>query len=348
MKRILFCLCLAPLMLGLVACASEPVAEPEDTAAPVAEVQGPTRSIVNIAGDLYRAQNDNHFTVFLVTEEGIIVSDPINRDFAEWLKAELAERFEVPVRYVLYSHSDWDHASGGEAFADTAEFIGHENMPAALAVSTEDMPLPGNAAELDANANGEIEMAEATGNFQNNFSLYDANGDGMLSGAEVARGPLNEVYPPTDTYSGRTTITLGGKSVEMIHPGTQHSANMSVLYFPDESAVFVVDFISLRRLPFQTMAGYDLDAWLGEIADVEALGANIVIPGHGDVGTTADVAEVRQYLEELRDQVAAGIEAGSSLEQLQGSITMDAYSDWGNYEQWLPLNVEGMYNMLTS
>ena len=38
------------------------------------------------------------------------------------------DRFGLPVRYVLYSHSDADHASGGEVFADTAEFVGHENM----------------------------------------------------------------------------------------------------------------------------------------------------------------------------------------------------------------------------
>ena len=85
------------------------------------------------SGQLYRAQNNNHYTVFLVTPEGIIMSDPINRDFARWLKAEIATRFKVPVRYVLYTHRDWDHASGGVVFADTAEFVGHRNMLAALA-----------------------------------------------------------------------------------------------------------------------------------------------------------------------------------------------------------------------
>src|SRR4026207_2282786 len=93
--------------------------------------QQPPRSIVNITGQLYRAQNDNHYTVFLVTPDGIIMSDPINRDFARWLKAEFASRYKVPVRYVLYTHRDWDHASGGVVFADTAEFGGPRTMTAA-------------------------------------------------------------------------------------------------------------------------------------------------------------------------------------------------------------------------
>ena len=99
---------------------------------------GPTREIMNIAGDLYRVTDDNHRTVFLVTSEGIILSDPISADFANWLKVELAERFDVPVRYVLYSHHHWDHASGAAAFADTATLIGHENMIPNLAREADD------------------------------------------------------------------------------------------------------------------------------------------------------------------------------------------------------------------
>ncbi len=49
----------------------------------------PQRAIVNVTGQLYRAQNNNHYTVFLVTPEGIIMSDPLNRDFARWLKGQL-------------------------------------------------------------------------------------------------------------------------------------------------------------------------------------------------------------------------------------------------------------------
>ena len=72
----------------------------------LAQPAQPTRSIANVSGNLWRAQNNTHFTVFLVTAEGIIVSDPISRDFATWFKSELDERFGLPVRYLLYSHSD--------------------------------------------------------------------------------------------------------------------------------------------------------------------------------------------------------------------------------------------------
>jgi len=43
---------------------------------------GPTRAITETADDLYWAQNNNHHSVFLVTDDGIILADPINADFA--------------------------------------------------------------------------------------------------------------------------------------------------------------------------------------------------------------------------------------------------------------------------
>ena len=92
--------------------------------------QDTTRAITKIAGDLYRFQNNFHVSVFLVTDEGIIATDPINAEAATWLKGELASRFGVPVRYVIYSHDHADHISGGEVFADTAIFVAHENAKA--------------------------------------------------------------------------------------------------------------------------------------------------------------------------------------------------------------------------
>jgi len=108
--------------------------------------QAPTRNIEELKPGFFRAQNNQHYTVFLVTAEGIILSDPISTEFATWLRGELDRRFDVPVRYVLYSHHHWDHASGGAVFADTAEFVGQRAMPAKLAMPPASTPLPAAAA----------------------------------------------------------------------------------------------------------------------------------------------------------------------------------------------------------
>ena len=315
----------------------------------------PTRSITHITGDLYRGQNNNHFMLLLVTDEGIIMTDPINAGFSTWLKDEIESRFGVPVRYVLYSHHHGDHASGGAIFADTAQFVGHENMLNHLALPPDSTPLPvvgqyAIVATMDTNGNGRIEQSEASGRL-NNFSAFDANGDGELSGAEVLRGPLSGVHPPNITYSRTTSINLGGQEAHMTWVGEMnHSMDMSVISFPDERAMQVVDFITFQRLPYREMDFENglFDEWMSAIKHWESLADDYdyISPGHGPVGDLADVKEWRRYFEALRDAVAAGIVAGQSLEEMRASIEIPEYSDWEGYS-WLDENVLGMYHFLT-
>ena len=81
-----------------------------------------------LTGDLYRAGDGTWFVGILVTPDGILLVDTLNPGFAKWLKAQLAERFPgKPVKYVIYSHTHWDHIDGSTQFADTAKFIAQEN-----------------------------------------------------------------------------------------------------------------------------------------------------------------------------------------------------------------------------
>ena len=86
----------------------------------------PVREITPIAGPVYRFRNNFHYSIFAVTPAGIVATDPINADAAQWLKAELGRRFAQPIRYVVYSHDHADHIAGGQVFADTAVVVAHE------------------------------------------------------------------------------------------------------------------------------------------------------------------------------------------------------------------------------
>lgn len=268
----------------------------------------PTRSITRITGDLYRAQNNDHYTVFLVTPAGIILADPINVEAAIWIKAQLTERFpNNPVRYVLYSHHHQDHASGASIFNDTAELVGHENFNVGLKASASQ-----NAAAS---------------------KRYAA------------------VVPPESTYSGRRTITLGGKSVQMMHPGrTEHAQDLTVLYFPAERVVYGVDFMSAKMVPgSNTLAnGASIAEYVNAVKAVEALDFTVAAPGHGPMGTKADIVAHRQYFENIGTRVAAGIKAGRTVEQLQAAKIMDEYKDWIEYDEDNDVNIANVYKTLSA
>jgi len=303
------------------------------------------QEIGKLTGDVYFARMDDYVSVFMVTPDGIVLVEPIGTEMAAWLKAELGRRFMVPVKYVIYSHSHWDHASGGGVYADTARFIGHENMLKNIAMPPPGTPLPQNARAQDTNGNGRIEAAEAQGNIKAQFDLYDADKDGALSGAEVTRGPIANVRPPDLTYTDRITITLGGKRVEVISKPTAHADDNTIVRFVDgTNVVFASDWITVRRVPFGPIG----DAETAVVKTVEAMDFEHFVCSHGMLGKKADVTANIRYREELKTAVAAAVAAGQTLEQAQASVLMDAYKDWEFYAQQRPQNVAGMYRALST
>lgn len=321
--------------------------------------EAPRRTISHISGDVYRATNNFHGTVFLVTPDGIVLADPLSMDFAIWLRNELDARFGVPVRYVVYSHHHWDHASGGSIFSDTAEFVGHANMLDHLALppaSTSLKDVVGQyapVAALDLDGNEIVDRDEARAGDVDSvlFTAFDADGDGLLEGAEIMRGPVSHVVPPEITFTDQHEITLGGKRVQIRWVGEMnHSLDSSMVLFPDDDVMFIVDYVTFGRLPYREM-DYELgrfDQWMEKIAEAEAIAADFthVATGHGPVGNRQNIVEWREYLETLRDEVARGIAAGQSLEELQATVTMDEYRHWAGHD-WVHENVLGMYHFLT-
>ena len=305
------------------------------------------REIGRLTGDVYYARMDDYLSAFVVSPEGIVLVEPVSDEFAAWLKEEFARRFKVPVKYVIYSHHHWDHASGAAVFKDTARLVGHENMVKRLAMPPESTLLPGNVRAQDTNGNGRVEQAEARGSIQRLFALYDANADGVLSGAEVVRGPLAKVEPPDLTYRDPITIRLGGKIVEVLARPIAHADDNTLVRFVDgENVVFASDWITVGRLPFGGEVA--LERELEYVAEVERLEFAHFICSHGRLGTKADVSSNLRYRRELRDAVAKAIAAGQTLEQAQASVTMDAYKDWEFYAEQRPANVAGTYRALTA
>jgi glyoxylase-like metal-dependent hydrolase (beta-lactamase superfamily II) len=287
---------------------------------------------------------DDYVSAFMVTPDGIILVEPIGTEFATWLKGELARRFKVPVKYVIYSHSHWDHASGGAVYADTAQFIGQQNMLKNVAMPPAATPLPPNVRAQDTNGNGRIEQSEAQGNLKTMFSLYDADKDGALSGAEATRGPLEFVRPPDLTYTDRININLGGKRVEVISKPTAHADDNTIVRFVDGTNVlFASDWITVKRLPFGPISPDEIEM----VKAVAAMDFDYFICSHGKLGRKSDVVLNIRYREQLRDAVAKAIAAGESLQQAQMSVLMEDYKDWEFYDQQRLLNVTGTYRALT-
>ncbi len=314
--------------------------------------------IRQIKGNLYRAGNGAWHSIFLVTRGGIILADPLNKEYATWLKQQLAERFHVPVKYVIYSHSHFDHAAGAAVFADTATIIAHAGVAANMDGRYPQMP----GDMIDRNNNGLIDREDIMipttadpgicGMSASFFDQIDLNKDGIVTPAELQA----DIAKPDLYYSERMTISLGGKTVELMHPGNNHGNDMTVVYFPEERVVFAADMIAdalvrkdIRSLPSACgpFDGTPLREWIRSYKAVEALDFDIFAGGHGDFYTKAEVALPGQFLEDLYAAVDQALAQGKSLEQMKQQIMLEQYKDWAYYQRLREKNIEAAYLNLT-
>lgn len=78
------------------------------------------RGLEQVKGNLYRHISGPglavHSGLVLITKEGALVIDPTATCTAGWLRDEIRKRFNVPVKYVVYTHGHADHISGGQVF----------------------------------------------------------------------------------------------------------------------------------------------------------------------------------------------------------------------------------------
>ncbi|WP_218939711.1 MBL fold metallo-hydrolase [Pseudoalteromonas ruthenica] len=74
--------------------------------------------IEQVKDNVYRFSAGHYHSVFMITDKGAFVTDPINADAAKWLKKAIHSRFGVAIKFMAYSHNHIDHTLGGEFLVD--------------------------------------------------------------------------------------------------------------------------------------------------------------------------------------------------------------------------------------
>ena len=164
--------------------------------------------------------------------------------------------------------------------------------------------------------------------------------------AGIATDPRVHVMP-TRTFSGRTAVTLGGDTVELIELGPGHTDNLVVVRFPKEQVLLIVDLFSGKRLPFNGLAGEtDIDTMIGGLRRLEAMDFRILATGHSTPSNIAELVAYRTFLENLRAAVLQARRDGASVDEMTRTIAMPGYRDWVNYDIWLAPSIENMNRYL--
>jgi len=98
---------------------------------PAAAQTPPPYQTTKVTDNVYLFRYGGHQSIFIVTSEGVIATDPIaylRPIAAKTYIDEIRKVTKAPIKYVVYSHHHYDHIAGGKPFKDLgAIFIAHRN-----------------------------------------------------------------------------------------------------------------------------------------------------------------------------------------------------------------------------
>lgn len=94
---------------------------------------GPVYAIEVLGDGLHVFRLGRRQSIFLVGNDGVIATDPLNTEAAKIYREAIAAVTDQPVKFVVYSNSFFDHVAGGQEISDPdTEFVAHENCAANL------------------------------------------------------------------------------------------------------------------------------------------------------------------------------------------------------------------------
>lgn len=133
-------------------------------------------------------------------------------------------------------------------------------------------------------------------------------------------------------FSDRMTLYFGGHTIEIYFPGPAHTRGDAVVYFPQEQAIAAGDLFLNGSCP--AMDDGDLENWVAALDSILKLPVQAVVPGHFELGTKQQLQRFRDYLAELRDQVARLFRSGASLEDVKKKLDLHDFSNFRQYPQY--------------
>ncbi len=131
-----------------------------------------------------------------------------------------------------------------------------------------------------------------------------------------------ELTLPTRTFSGRLTLDVGGRTVELIEVGPAHTAGDLLVHVPDANVVFTGDILFIGGTPI-VWAG-PIGNWIAACDLMLGMDVDVVVPGHGPVTDQTGVTAVRDYLafveREATERHAAGVDAFDAAREIAALV----------------------------
>ncbi|MBT5330339.1 MAG: MBL fold metallo-hydrolase [Porticoccaceae bacterium] len=153
---------------------------------------------------------------------------------------------------------------------------------------------------------------------------------------------------PDVVFDERMEFFVGGKQFILYYFGPTHSDNLIQIHVPDEGVLIAPDISRAgKSLVMPDFRDADIDNLIETLGILSKLDdVDIVIPGHWGTTTQDRFLDYRDYVVALRDRVLEEMINGASIDEILERVTMEDYSDYGNFDLWFRSNVISMWDKM--
>ena len=241
---------------------------------------------------------------FVIGDDGVAVIDTFqDAAAARQLLAEIQKLTKLPVKFVINTHYHLDHVTGNAVFAQAgAVIIAHKNVRSWI--HTENLKFFGAGIKPE----------------------QKAWIDGLLA--------------PSLVYDSALELFLGSRRVVVRYfPG--HTGGDSVVSVPDANVYFCGDLFWNKTLP--NLIDASTEKWIASDLKMAGEGPKATfVPGHGEVGTAAEVRAMAGYITDLREALSQPVKDGLKDDALVNAVTpqlKQKYGDWNYFEHFAKPNI---------
>ena len=250
----------------------------------------------------YENSGHNNNLSFVITEDGVLVMNAgANYLLAQALHEEIKKLTKQPVKYVVLENAQTHAMLGSNYWKEQgATIIAHKDAAQVIK--------------------------------QHGHSLLASTRDRLRDKAFKT-----QLVAPDQVFDDKLELKMGSWKFEILHLGPAHSPGDIMVWMPEKKLIISGDIAFHERL-LPLFDDTNTAGWIKTWDKFEALGANIIIPGHGRPTNIAVVTKyTKDYLVYLRAKVAAVLKKGGSLQDAY-KVDQTPYAHLDTYDELARVN----------
>tara|TARA_B100001245_G_scaffold116934_1_gene85840 strand:+ start:1610 stop:2506 length:897 start_codon:yes stop_codon:yes gene_type:complete len=229
-----------------------------------------------VTDSIYMLQGSGGNIGVSVGDDGTFIIDDQFAPLTDKISAAIGELTDQPVDFVVNTHFHFDHSDGNENFGRAGAYIVAQDN------SRKRM-------EVDHVVNGRPQPA------------YD------------------EVGQPKITFFDTMRFYFNGHTIDLIHTGIGHTDGDAQIYFREANVIHTGDMFVRYGLPFIDQPnGGSTDGMIDALWNIAGIidDETIIIPGHGQLSSRADLLDFRNMLMTMRTRIKAAVAEGLTADQM--------------------------------